>query len=142
MSREHFLEPVLRASEGFCLRIERSGEPLASHAQLASNSATRKRGLLGRESLGQGHALVLAPCQGVHTFGMRFSLNIVGVARDGTVVVLRRDVPQRRIVLALRAFAIVELASGACDAAGLDRGDRLVATIPAASRREISLVTP
>ena len=129
MSRPHFLEPVLRATGSFGLLIERSGHALATRAELAGNSASRKRGLLGRESLDEGHALVLAPCQGVHTFGMHFSLDVVGVARDGTVVVLRHDVPRRRIVLALRAFAVVELAAGACAAAGLGPGDRLGATI-------------
>ena len=134
MSRAHFLQAVLTSTNPWGLRIASSGRSLAVKAELAGNSATRKRGLLGRESLDAGHALVIAPCQGVHTFGMRFSLDVVGVARDGTVVTLRRDVPARRIVLAWRAFAIVELAAGVCAAAGLLPGDRLeaisLATLP------------
>jgi len=125
MSRAHFLEPVLRTRGDWGLRIARTGGVLATHGELAGTSQSRTRGLLGRDALAAGRALVIAPCQGVHTFGMRFPLDIVGVARDGAVVTLRCHVPRRRIVLALRAFAVVELAAGACQAAELRVGDRL-----------------
>jgi uncharacterized membrane protein (UPF0127 family) len=125
MSRSHFLEPALAAGGGWGLRIVHSGTWLARFAELAGTSASRRAGLVGREALPPGHALVIAPTQGIHTFGMRFSLDIVGVARDGTVVKIKENVPGRRVVLALRAFAIVELAAGAAQAAGLRAGDRL-----------------
>jgi uncharacterized membrane protein (UPF0127 family) len=125
MSRSHFLEPALAAGGGWGLRIVRSGAWLARVAELAGTSTSRRTGLLGREALPPGHALVIAPTQGIHTFGMRISLDIVGVARDGTVVKIKENVPGRRVVLALRAFAIVELAAGAAQAAGLRAGDRL-----------------
>lgn len=72
--------------------------------------------------------------QGVHTFGMRFPIDIVAVNREGRVLRCRTHVPPRRIVLALRAFAIVELAAGASVHAGLREGDQL-AIVPAPSRR-------
>lgn len=129
MSRAHFLEPVLRARGDWGLRIPRTGALLATHGELAGTSTSRTRGLLGRDALGAGRALVIAPCQGVHTFGMRFPLDVVGVARDGVVVTLRCHVPRRRIVLALRAFAVVELAAGACQAVNLQIGDHLEAVM-------------
>ena len=52
---------------------------------------------------------MIAPTQGVHTFGMRFALDIVGVNRAGEVVSLRAGVPRRRLVFSWRAFAIVEM---------------------------------
>lgn len=126
MSRAHFLEPVLRTTGTWGLRIVRTDTWLAPHVELAGSSKSRTRGLLGRDALDPGHALVLAPCQGIHTFGMRFAIDVVGVARDGRVVTLRRKVPPRRIVLALRAFAVVELAAGDCGVANLELGDHLV----------------
>lgn len=129
MSRPHFLEPALRTNAPWGLRVTRTGAWLATQVELAGTSTTRTRGLLGRDALPAGHALVIAPCQGIHTFGMRFALDIVGVRRDGLVVTLRRDVPRRRIVLALRAFAIVELAAGASQEPGLRTGDRLEVAI-------------
>ncbi len=123
----HFLSPVLNGPGPWGLRIERTGEWLARTVELASNSDTRRKGLLGRESLAPDTALVIAPSQGVHTFGMRFPLDIIGVARDGLVVKTRADVGPSRLVFALRAFAILELAAGAAAQAGLTIGDRLVA---------------
>ena len=111
---------------GSSVTIERSGTMLARHIEVAGDSASRKKGLLGRDGLDPGCAVVIVPCQGVHTFGMRFAIDIVAVSRDGVVVKIRSHVPRRRIVLALKAYAIVELPSGSADAADLKIGDRLV----------------
>jgi uncharacterized membrane protein (UPF0127 family) len=80
---------------------------------------------LDRERLEDDSALVIAPTQGIHTFGMRFRLDVVGVNRQGVVVSIRRQVPRRRLVFSFRAFAIVEVNEGTCDACGLRLGERL-----------------
>jgi uncharacterized protein len=90
--------------------------------------------LLGRERLEPGCALVIAPSQGVHTFGMRFDIDIVAVSRDGVVLKIRSRVPRRRIVIALKAFAIIELPSGSAAAVNLKVGDRL-RMIPSSEQR-------
>jgi hypothetical protein len=100
---------------------------LATTGELAGTSAARRRGLAGRDRFPEGHAMVIAPSQGIHTFGMRFPIDVVGVSRDGTVLTIRRQVAPRRVVLSLRAFAVVELPAGAADRGRLERGDRLLA---------------
>ena len=127
MSRPHFLASALKGTGAWGLRIERSRNWLATRAEIAGSSSTRRRGLLGLEGLPAGHALVIAPTQGVHTFGMRFAIDIVGVSRNGEVVSIRRAVPRRRVVFSWRAFAIVELAAGATDQSALQVGDQLAA---------------
>ena len=72
-------------------------------------------------------ALVIAPTQGIHTFGMRFSLDVVFADRFGHVVRIAEAVPPSRVRLAWRGFAAIELAAGSCQTAGLRRGDKLVA---------------
>jgi uncharacterized membrane protein (UPF0127 family) len=62
------------------------------------------------------------------------SIDIVAVTREGRVVKCRTHVPPRRIVLSLRAFAIVELAAGAVARVGLREGDQL-AIAPAVTGR-------
>jgi uncharacterized membrane protein (UPF0127 family) len=111
---------------------ERTGRPVATHLEPAFDSAARNRGLLGRDDLPAGHALIIAPSNMVHTFFMRFSLDLLFVSRDGTVVKLRTHVPARRIVGALRGFAVIELRAGALEASQTRTGDRL-ALIPADS---------
>jgi uncharacterized protein len=59
----------------------------------------------------------------VHTFFMRFPIDIVFVTRAGRVVKVRESVPARRIAIALRAFAVVELAAGCAARRGLRAGD-------------------
>jgi uncharacterized membrane protein (UPF0127 family) len=83
--------------------------------------------LLGQDRLPDGQALVIAPTQGIHTFGMRFDIDVVGISRDGTVVSIRTAVPPRRVVFSWRAFAIVELAAGAAATAELVIGDKVAA---------------
>ena len=123
----HFLTPVLESTSRCGLRIERTGTWLAEWVEGAFDSQARKRGLLGRDRLPAERALVIAPCQAVHTFAMRFALDIVAVSRDGRVLKIWTGVPPRRIAIAWSAFAIVELAAGVCAGKGLVVGDRLVA---------------
>jgi uncharacterized protein len=122
---EHFLAPVLRTTGPWSLGVAGRATTLATRPELAGTSSSRTRGLLGRDGLEDGEALIIAPCQGVHTFGMRFSLDLVGVARDGRVVKIKPDVPRGRVMFSLKSFAIVELPAGTCAAIGLALGDRL-----------------
>jgi uncharacterized membrane protein (UPF0127 family) len=127
----HFLSPLLKKdAPAIALVIERAGGPgghvtLATHVEIALDSASRKRGLLGRTSLAPGHALVIAPSNGVHTFFMKFPIDIVFVARDGTVVKIAPAVKASRIAFAWRGFAVIELAAGAADAVALAMGEKI-----------------
>jgi uncharacterized membrane protein (UPF0127 family) len=121
----HFLRPLLRSNLSHGLLIERSHTWLADRLEAAFDSAGRRRGLLGRKDLPDGHAIVIAPSQAVHTAGMHFPIDIIGVSRDGQVVKLREHVGAWRIVVAWSAFAIVELRAGTCARAGIRVGDRL-----------------
>jgi uncharacterized membrane protein (UPF0127 family) len=105
---------------------ERSGRPLATHLEGAFDSASRRRGLLGRDGSAEGSALIIAPCQAVHTFRMRFPIDIVFADRQGRVVRVRSNVGPRRIAGAWRAFAVIELPAGAAQHADVHVGDRLV----------------
>ena len=129
----HFLASVTAVKGTWGLKVDRTGNWLATHAELAGSSESRRKGLLGQDSLADGQALVIAPTQGIHTFGMRFVIDVVGISRCGTVVSIRSSVPRRRVVLSWRAFAIVELAAGSAAKAGLAIGDKveaLAAPIP------------
>ena len=115
-------------TDGSVVTIESSGTVLATHLEVAGDSASRRKGLLGRDHLEPGRAVLIAPTQGIHTFGMRFAIDIVAVTRDGVVVKIRANVPRRRIVFALKAFAIIELPAGSASAAHLQVGARLLIT--------------
>lgn len=63
--------------------------------------------LLDRELAGSG--LLIPRCSSVHTFGMRFSLDVWFLAADGTVLGMRRGVPPGRVVGHRAAAAVLEL---------------------------------
>jgi uncharacterized membrane protein (UPF0127 family) len=124
MSKPTFLGPLVGKGAGRyeLVNVER-GSVLATRVEPAFDSATRRRGLLGRDSVPADYALIIAPCSSVHTFFMRFALDLVFVLRDGTVVKTCRAVKPWRIAGALRAFAVIEAASGFIDRAEIVAGD-------------------
>jgi uncharacterized membrane protein (UPF0127 family) len=110
----HFLRAAAAWPAPWGLAVDGTGRLLARQVTVAADSRARRTGLLGRDALPRDEALVLAPCQGIHTFGMRFPIDVVCVTRDGRVIKIVESVAPRRVVLSWRAFAIVELCAGRC----------------------------
>jgi uncharacterized membrane protein (UPF0127 family) len=121
-----FLTPLLRTPSGHHhLQNTRTGRIVADQLWTAFDSATRRKGLLGRDSMPEGSALLIAPCSSIHTFFMRFPIDIAFVTRDGCVVSTRTALPAWRIAIALRAYAVVELPAGALARSETVAGDVL-----------------
>ncbi|MEZ5292653.1 MAG: DUF192 domain-containing protein [Vicinamibacterales bacterium] len=128
--RPHFLSPAVAARAGaVALVVGPQRRLLAEAATLAGDSESRRRGLLGRDTLGPAEALIVAPTQAVHTFGMRFPIDLVFVDRQGRVLSVARDVPPRRVRGAWGAFAAIELPAGRCDVVGISPGDVVTAVL-------------
>jgi uncharacterized protein len=126
MSRRHFLDPALDAPrDRVALFVEGRSTPIATQLDLASDSASRTKGLLGRTEYPADAAMIIAPCNAIHTFFMRMTIDVVFAARDGRVVKLRRSMRPWRISAALGAFAVIEFAEGGIDRARMKVGDRL-----------------
>ena len=123
---DHFLRPLLSEASGKALVIEERDHPLATTLELAADSTARRRGLLGRRELAPHTALIIAPCNAVHTFGMQFTIDVIFTARDGRVVKIVRSIGPRRIAVAWGAFAAIELAAGEAERHGVNRGDHLL----------------
>jgi uncharacterized membrane protein (UPF0127 family) len=69
--------------------------------------------------------LVIAPTNAVHTFFMRFPIDILFVTRSGEIIKVCPAVKAWRMAACLRAYAVVELAAGGAALAGLRAGDRV-----------------
>lgn len=123
---KHFLRPlVARHSVGQALINERTGSVVADTLETAFDSSSRRRGLLGRDGLEDGAALVLAPCNTIHTVRMRFSIDVVFVARNGRVTKVVQRLPAWRAAASFAAFATIELRAGTIESRDLIVGDRL-----------------
>jgi uncharacterized membrane protein (UPF0127 family) len=97
-------------------------EPVAE-VEVARSFAARSRGLLGREGVTTG--LVLEPASSVHTFGMRFAIDVAYVARDGRVLAVSTMPPQRMGLPRWRSRWILETEAGRMSSWGIRPGRRL-----------------
>jgi uncharacterized membrane protein (UPF0127 family) len=103
----------------------RTGRPVAQDIEIASTSESRRRGLLGRESLDRSAALILVPCFSVHTAFMQFPIDVLFVDREGEVVRVVRNLEPWRVAASWAAHAVVELAGGVIGSEDVQVGDRL-----------------
>ena len=101
------------------------GTVLADRAEVADTFARRLRGLLGRRGLAPGTGLVIRPAAAVHTFFMRFPIDVVHVDRGGRVLRLTPGLQRGRVSAAAGGYAVVELPAGTIDATGTRPGDVL-----------------
>jgi uncharacterized protein len=99
--------------------------------RVARRFVSRALGLLVGEPLGESEALLIAPCSSIHTFGMRYPIDVVFVDRDARIVRVFDRVGAARIRFAFGARAVVELRSGAAARHGLAPGVRLQNLAPA-----------
>jgi len=57
------------------------------------------------------HALLIPNCRSVHTFGMRFPIDVTFLDERGQAIRVERAVPRRRVLFEPRAFAVLERVS-------------------------------
>ena len=82
----------------------------------ADTRAARLKGLAKLDAMPRSVALHIPKCWSVHTFTMRFPLDLIWLGRDGRVVRIDEDVPPRRVKTCVRARSVVECNAGAARA--------------------------
>jgi hypothetical protein len=98
---------------------------LATAADVADSSQKRRTGLLKHTSLPAGEGLWIAPCEGIHSFRMKFAIDALFLDRNRKVLKIRHSMPPSRISLCLRAHSVLELPAGTAEATGTVAGDQL-----------------
>lgn len=101
---------------------------LADHAELAHSGPKRSKGLLGRTGLGRGEGMWIVPCEAVHTFFMKFSIDLVYLDRTLRIKKLRDSVRPWRISACLTAHSVIELPAGTIRNTQTECGDTLEIT--------------
>lgn len=101
-------------------------EVLAETAAVAETPRSRRRGLLDYPPLARGEGLLIVPCRQVHTFGMRYPIDVIFVDASWAV---RRTVrglrPGRLSPLVLSSRAALELPAGTIEDTGTEEADLL-----------------
>src|SRR3954471_23412614 len=102
-------------------RLDRLPARVLEDGLVVHEATTLRARLLGlalmRRAPPPGHALLIPHCRSVHTFGMRFRLDITFLDSSGRPLRVERDVPPRRVLCERRAFAVLEPPPGAGGAA-------------------------
>ena len=103
-----------------------TGAVVADKVAVADTRATRAVGLLKRSGLDPGEGLWIVPSRGVHTFWMRFSIDILALDDRGVVIDRVAELKPWRIRLPRRGTAgVLELPSGTLAASGTALGHRI-----------------
>jgi uncharacterized protein len=111
----------------FSLRNGR-GAVVCAKCKPADTPWTRLRGLLGRKELPADEGLLLSPSWSVHTWFMRFPIDVVYLDSDLTVLGIRESVKPWRMTGWRGARSVLELPAGTCERRKLTQGERLTIT--------------
>ena len=101
---------------------------LADSALIADSGKARRTGLLKHSKLEPGEGLWIVPCEAVHTFGMKFPIDVLFLSKKRKVLKIREDMGLRRIAICWRAHSVLELPAGRAAATGTAVGDDLELT--------------
>jgi hypothetical protein len=97
---------------------------LAADLDAATNIFSRMKGLLGRRSLPAGEGLLIRPCKSIHTFGMKFPIDVLFLDAHSTVIAALPDMKPGRISsFYAAATSVIELPAGTIEQSSTQPGD-------------------
>jgi uncharacterized membrane protein (UPF0127 family) len=106
--------------------LEFEGQPLGTEIALADGFFSRLRGLMFAPPLPPGRGLLIVPCNGIHTLGLRGALEAVFLSREGRVLKISSALPPwRGLSFCPGAHAVLEWAVGEAAYFGVREGARL-----------------
>ena len=104
----------------------RSSKELSNNVIVADSPLKRMKGLLGRKEMQEGEALWITPCYSIHTFFMRFPIDVVFLSKKNRVVALVKNIkPNRMTRLYLRATSDLEMPSGTIESTATEIEDQI-----------------
>ena len=98
---------------------------LGDRIEVAGESKTRNKGLLGRDGLDDGQGLWIVPCEAIHMFFMRFAIDVVYLDKQKRVVKIVPALKPWRLSACIRAHSVLELPAGVAEQTGTTTGDQL-----------------
>lgn len=99
---------------------------LIGAATIARTAQERRTGLIGRTTLTHGEGMVFPGTKSIHTFGMRFPIDVVFLDREQRVIHIVQQMPCSRVSpLVWRSAMALEMAAGTLALTGTELGDRI-----------------
>ena len=109
----------------YIVRNKTRGVSLARRLRLAGRSSERRKGLLGVSEMNADEGLWIAPCEAVHTFGMKMPIDVIFLDRDYVVKRIRHALAPNRVSVCLSSSSVIELAAGRIAWSGTQLDDQL-----------------
>jgi uncharacterized membrane protein (UPF0127 family) len=104
----------------------RNSKQLADNVTIANSLFKRMKGLLGKKYMLNGEALWIKPCLSVHTFGMKFPVDVAFLNKRNQVIATIRNLqPNRLTKLYLKSSSVLELPAGVLEATDTRVGDEI-----------------
>jgi uncharacterized membrane protein (UPF0127 family) len=101
------------------------GTSLGEAVETADSSATRNKGLLGRQGLEPGTGLWIVPCEAIHMFFMKFAIDVIYIDKNRIVRKTVKELRPWRLSMCLKAHSVLELPVGVVQSTGTVPGDQL-----------------
>ena len=101
------------------------GSVVCERCVVADRMLSRMKGLLGKRDLAPGEGLLIQPAPSIHTWFMRFPIDVVFLAPNGDVLKVAPHVKPWRMRSCRRARSVLELAAGEAQVRGINVGDRI-----------------
>lgn len=109
-----------------CAKVYLNGREIVQQVELADNFFKRFKGLMFRKSMPMDYGLLLFRCNAVHTFSMRFPIDVVYLDGDSRIVYIEKSMQPNKIGKAIKnAVNVLELNSGVAEKFNLKPGDVL-----------------
>jgi uncharacterized membrane protein (UPF0127 family) len=123
--RQPFSQTVLHPDTGPLALVGLRGEPACFAVELAATVRRRMRGWLGRRVAPSGLGIWLLRCDAVHTFAMRFPVDLLFVDAAGRILRIDHAVRPWRLAFCVGAYSVIELGASEAARLGLTVGDHL-----------------
>lgn len=105
---------------------DEKAEMLSENLEIAESLFSRGKGLLGRTHLAEGQALWIKPCNNIHTFFMKFTIDCVFINKNSKIEKVYSKVKPFRIKGPVwKAYSVIEFSEGIIEKWNLQPGDQL-----------------
>ena len=100
---------------------------IASSVDQANTALSRMKGLLGKPSMGENNGLLITPGKSIHTFFMKFPIDVMFLSPSNQVIKLINAMgPFRLSPLVPSAKSVLELSTGTIEKSGTQIGDQVI----------------
>lgn len=106
------------------INTSKGNRVIANRVLWAGTGAERRKGLLGRTEMSPDEGMYITPCECVHTFGMKFPIDVAFLDAEGRILRVHHALKPRRLSrLVFRADGVLELAAGRLQETNTEVGD-------------------